>query len=559
MYSSLRRAFVSPGFRSACALGASGALVGFSGSVATSDQGQEGAWGPREPAPKHPLRPWDQDREFRRPGAPPVPGEPTYTRAQVAANDGVDGRPFWVSYRGGVYDVTEFHKIHPGGHIISQSAGADVSPFWNHWAVHHYSPHVGPYLEKIRIGALEEEHDPYEAEPVRDKAKQTVFMQRPYCSEAPNKVLVSSYLTSPAALYVRNHAPVPDCGFAPEGENWASNALKHEVVFEAVSCGIDGSSGNGDGDNNDNDNDNDKPSPSFTVRELEERFGTATITSILQCAGNRATEDIKATGESGFKGIPLERITQGMLGNVQWSGVRLADVLPALYPLECAASKRHGGGEWHVIFVGAEGYSASTPLARILDRKNDCLLATSMNGKPLTPDHGYPVRALLPGVAGARNVKWLDSISLSRKPVDAPWNAYYYRNAKLEQIQGLPLQSLILEVKHKRASSQSLQFEVSGVAYSGGTGNAIARVEVSKDGGKNWTEAKLKTEEVIPDDSSKNFGWVRWVAQVEVEKGLGKTVVCCRAFDTEGKTQIETTPKERGYIYSGWSKVEVGS
>ena len=539
MYSSLRRALVSPGVRSACVLGGVGALVGFSSLVATSDQGEEVS-PPRAPALKLP----------RRAGAAPVPGEPTFSRAQVASNDGVDGRPFWVSYRGGVYDATEFHKIHPGGHIITQSAGADVSPFWDVWAHHHHSPKVGAYLEEIRIGALEEEedneddHDPYEAEPVRNKALQTVFMQRPYCSETPDKVLVSSYLTSSAALYVRNHAPVPDCAWAPEGESRASNALKHEVVFEAVSCAGAGS--------------DDDSSPSFTVSQLQERFATAKITSILQCAGNRAGEDIKATGESGFSNSPLERITQGMLGNAQWSGVRLTDVLAVLYPEECTASQRHGGGEWHVIFEGADGYSASTPLARILARKNDCLLATHMNGDPLTPDHGYPVRALLPGVAGARNVKWLQSVSLSKEPVDAPWNAYYYKNSKAEQIQALPLQSLILEVRRKKGSGHSPLLYVSGVAYSGGSGNAIARVEVSKDGGQSWAEAKVKAEEVKPDDSSKSFGWVRWEAEVEVEKGQDKTVVCCRATDTEGKTQLEISPKERGYIYNGWSKVKVG-
>ena len=88
-----------------------------------------------------------------------MPGEPTFTRAQVASNDGVEGRPMWVSYRGGVYDATEFRRIHPGGHIISQAAGADVSAFWDVWAHHHHAPKVGQYLKEIRIGALKEKDD----------------------------------------------------------------------------------------------------------------------------------------------------------------------------------------------------------------------------------------------------------------------------------------------------------------------------------------------------------------------------------------------------------------
>jgi len=440
----------------------------------------------------------------------------------------------WVSYRGGVYDATEFRRIHPGGHIISQAAGADVSAFWDVWAHHHHSPKVGQYLKEIRIGALKEKddeeatHDPYDSEPVRDANVQTIFMDRPYCSETPVEHLGSSYLTSPAALYVRNHAPVPDCAWEPEGESRESNIQHHEVVFEEGDAGA---------------------SPTFTVADLQSRFGTVTVTSILQCAGNRAGEDIKATGNSGFTGSPLERITVGMLGNAQWTGVRLAEVLPALYPKECAAAAQHGGGEWHVVFEGADGYSGSTPLARILDPQNDCILATHMNGEPLSPDHGYPMRALLPGIAGARNVKWLQSISLSRVPVDAPWNEYYYKNRDGEQIQQLPLQSIITDTAQKEGTQL---LEVRGVAYSGGSGNSIARVEVSSDDGKSWSEATIKTEEVKKDQSSKSFGWVRWTAEVP-----RTAQVCCRATDTEGKTQCEISPKQRGYLYNGWSKVKV--
>ena len=71
----------------------------------------------------------------RRPGAAARPGEPTYSRAQVRSNDGSDGRPMWMTYRGGVYDVTEFHRVHPGGGLIKQAAGGDVSAFWDIWLV----------------------------------------------------------------------------------------------------------------------------------------------------------------------------------------------------------------------------------------------------------------------------------------------------------------------------------------------------------------------------------------------------------------------------------------
>ena len=464
----------------------------------------------------------------------------------------------WVTYLGGVYDVSAFVHVHPGGALIMQAAGGDVEAFWAVWAYHHDAPKVGEFLKQLRIGSLQpgpssrsEHDDPYEAEPIRDRTAQRTLTERPFCSETRNATLGSSYLTPAAALYVRNHAPVPDCAWPPEGESRASHAQQHEVVFEASVAGNGDDNGDGNGDDDD-----DGDAPAYTVAQLEKRFGTTTVTAILQCAGNRASEDIAATGASGFSGTPFEKITQGMLGNAQWTGVRLADVLPTLYPDECAAVRRHGGGEWHVVFEGADGYAASSPLARVLTRRNDCLLATHMNGEPLSPDHGYPCRALLAGVAGARNVKWLQSVSLQRRPIDAPWNEYYYKNAKAQHIQALPLQSLILDTTHT-AGTAARRVGVSGVAYGGGSGNAIARVEVSTDGGASWSDAVIKTEEVVADGSLGNFGWVRWSAELVATNKTTTTSVCCRATDVEGNTQREVSAKERGYCFSGWHFVEV--
>ena len=547
----------------------------------------------------------------RRPGAAPKAGEPVYSRKDVSVADGVDGRPMWITYKDGVYDVTDFERAHPGGNFIKQAAGADVSAFWDVWAHHHHAPKVGVFLEKLRIGALKKEDqiigktmgigietDPYEAEPKRVHSLQTVFAERPYVSETPKAVLDSSYLTSAEALYVRNHAPVPDEAWVPNGESKDSFAHNHEVVF---TTSIERrKEGKEDGD----EEEEEEEERSFTVKQLLHRFGSTKVTSVIQCAGNRASEDIVATGPSGFSGTIFENITQGMVGNAEWEGIRLSDVLPALYPKECAATKRHGGGEWHVVFEGADGYSASTPLNRILLPDNKCLLATHMNGERLSPDHGYPLRAMIPGVAGARSVKWLRGITLQKRAVDAPWNSYYYKDDLGGQIQSLPLNSIILHAipcysrdstnisKSSKKNNKKKKVLVSGVAYGGGSGNAISKVEVSTDGGRSWEVAHLKTQEIMPEkikkkkDSSqtttrddneqhtssshKNFGWVRWERELELELELdkhsgensfsqqqGKVSVYCRATDSEGKTQPEVSTKKRGYLFNGWSKLDV--
>ncbi len=506
-------------------------------------------------------------KERRRPGAKPVVGEPVYTLEEVAQADGTEGRPMWITYRGGVYDVTEFQHIHPGGHLIGQAAGADVGPFWDVWAHHHHAPKVGQYLDQLRIGALasgggegahdaamveeeeeeeeeEEVVDPYSSEPVRDRDLQTVFTERPYCSETPNEALGASYLTAANAFYVRNHAPVPDCAWPADGQSRESGAEAHDVLFDGVEKGdaCDGPLAT--------------TMVSLTAAKLEELFLRVTITSILQCAGNRASEDIAATGDSGFTNTPYENITHGMVGNAQWSGVRLAHVLPALYPTACQAALE-GDEEWHIVFEGADGYSASTPLARVLRTENDCVLATRMNGEPLSPDHGYPMRAVLPGVAGARNVKWLETVRLQRVPVDAPWNSYYYKDARAGQIQELPMQSLILSAK-----LQGSEIALSGIAYGGGSGNAIKVVEISTDGGETWAVATLQNNETELDDSQSHYGWTRWAATVphrnSAEASDPRSVtVCCTATDAAGNRQSKVSPKQRGYLFNGWHMVEV--
>ena len=108
----------------------------------------------------------------------------------------------WVTYRGGVYNVTEFHKVHPGGSLILQALGGDVAPFWDVWAYHHGAPKVGEYLEALRIGAVEgwsegddsestmgedPESDPYL--PSGASRAQTVA-RAAHCSETPNAVRV---------------------------------------------------------------------------------------------------------------------------------------------------------------------------------------------------------------------------------------------------------------------------------------------------------------------------------------------------------------------------------
>ena len=487
--------------------------------------------------------------------------EEYYTVDEVRKYDGSSGKPTFVTFRGGVYDVSKFMKNHPGGDFIKQAAGGDVEPFWQKWAYHYQSSKVKDVLNEIRVGTLIDSQeipqevnkdvakkdvlsdewsygpeDLYKNDPQRT-AEHKVLTHKPFCSETKNEALNKAYLTPNSALYVRNHAPVP---IDLELES-------HELLFLREGVVDDG-----------------EMLSFISLQDILKKYKPIHITSVLQCAGNRALEDIKATGKTGFVGTPFEKITSGEVGNILWSGVSLKDVLIDMYPNECKDQTSRKEDKWHVIFEGADEYESSTPLSHILDTKTDCILATKMNGKKLPRDHGYPVRVVLPGIAGARNVKWLQSIKISQEPSKSPWNSHYYRKNDGSHIQEIPLNSMILSPNRGDPISLNLDgcINLEGVAYSGGRGTHIKSVEVSVDNGETWEHSKLLFDEIKKDDSNAFFGWIRFQASVKIPSSRHGTknsriVIMCRATDENGVVQPETSKKQRGYLYNGWHKVEL--
>jgi sulfite oxidase len=254
--------------------------------------------------------------------------------------------------------------------------------------------------------------DFYAADPVRP-ASQLVLSDRPWSSETDVAVLAQHPLTPNQDFYVRNHAPVP-----------VIDPKAHRICFGYI-----------DGHRSD------VETTSFSLDELEAKFGKHRITSVLQCGGNRGGE-MMALGTTAFSGTPYYDIGPGMLGCAAWAGVKLRDVLAHVYPELFTAGDKEAAARAgkHVVFEGADGYVASFPLAHVADPANDALLVTEMNDEPLPPDHGAPVRVLMPGSIGARNVKWVTKIRISDAETDACWNGVYYKHGDgayvLEQGEG---------------------------------------------------------------------------------------------------------------------------
>ncbi|KAL0377292.1 UNVERIFIED_CONTAM: Sulfite oxidase [Sesamum radiatum] len=136
------------------------------------------------------------------------------------------------------------------------------------------------------------------------------------------------------------------------------------------------------------------------------------VTATLQCAGNRRTAMSRIRK---VKGVGWD---VAAIGNAVWSGAKLADVLELVGIPKCSHATPSGGK--HVEFVSIDKckeenggpYKASIPLSQATNPEADVLLAYEMNGETLNRDHGYPLRVIVPGVIGARSVKWLDSINI---------------------------------------------------------------------------------------------------------------------------------------------------
>ncbi len=293
----------------------------------------------------------------------------------------------------------------------------------------------------------------------------------------------------------------------------------------------------------------------LTVAELRQRFAEHTVTAVMQCAGNRRADMQTVRPTSGDPWAP------GAIGNAAWTGVALADVLHAagadkdraLHVAFEACDEVHMPGErrFH--------YGASIPMTKAMSP--EVLLAYGMNGAPLAPEHGFPVRLVVPGFAGVRSPKWLAAITVQDAPSD---NHMQQRDYKLvppdvteddvdwEQgvtINDMPLNAAICDpAQHAKLAAGMLQVR----GYAVATARDVVRVDVSRDGGRSWIQAQLE------HDGSSPWSWTFWTAAVELLKGEHELVV--RAWDSAGQTQPalpDDTWNFKGYLSAAWHRVLV--
>lgn len=465
-----------------------------------------------------------------------APPATLYTRAQVSQHKTAESG-YWVTYGHGVYDITEFAKQHPGGDKILLAAGGPVEPFWHVYTIH-ASPAVKNILEQYRIGTLDpsekvEERvidiqDPFSGDPVRSPVL-VVRSLKPFNAETPLPMLADYFLTPNELHYKRNHLPVP-------------NVTNDESAFTVQVQTPYGESVN------------------ITVDELKKEFKKCQITATLQCAGNRRQE-MKKFGQ--INGLPW---SSGAVGNAEYGGVWLLDVLKSVgWTPELIRSR----GYKHVLFDGLDGYGASIPLHKALSQDGDVMLAYEMNGGDLLPDHGFPLRTVVPGHVAARSVKWVNSISLSADESQSHWQQQDYKGfspssnwknidySKATSIQEMPVQSAILEPSREfKLDADAEQVTVRGYAWSGG-GHGIERVDVSADGGKNWHNADIISNS--DQEPNKVWAWCQWEAEIPIQTSEQVELVC-KAVDSAYNVQPETSAgiyNLRGVLSNAWDRFPV--
>lgn len=217
------------------------------------------------------------------------------------------------------------------------------------------------------------------------------------------------------------------------------------------------------------------------------------------------------------------------IGNAEWRGVLLSSLLKEAGVDDSA--------EW-LTFHGADGYHETLPLSEAM--KPSGLLATHMNGKPLTRDHGRPVRLLIPGLYGIKQVKWI-----TRMEVTSDWRAGYWHEKGWSREARVQVFSRI-DLPKSGEWFQRGEQEIRGIAFAGDRG--IDRVEVSWDGGKTWQVAEME-KPLSP------WSWVFWRKRVEFERG-GRYTVMVRAADQYSRVQDNTRRDPFPAGTTGYHKVE---
>jgi DMSO/TMAO reductase YedYZ molybdopterin-dependent catalytic subunit len=247
----------------------------------------------------------------------------------------------------------------------------------------------------------------------------------------------------------------------------------------------------------------------FTVRQLK-AMPKIEIVSVHQCAGSP---------------LAPEKATQRVC-NVTWGGVRLDDLLERL-EIEATASFVWSYGADSGAFGGVEcgPYIKDLPRSRIAD---DVLLAYEMNGAALLPEHGFPLRLVVPGFYGTNSVKWLRRLELRAERAASPFTTTWYNDAQpngtTRPVWEIAPQSVIVSPAPGHKVKRGDRLPVWGWAWAEG---GVSAVDLSCDGERSWTSCGT--------EGTSSHGWIRFSCEWTAVEGC--TSLTSRATSRDGDQQ----------------------
>lgn len=271
------------------------------------------------------------------------------------------------------------------------------------------------------------------------------------------------------------------------------------------------------------------------------------VPAIIECAGNHRALFHEVDGRQIVTPPGTAELiwSTGAVGMAEWSGVPLGDVLRLAGVKDEAV---------HVCATGSETDSLEgsvrmpMPIEKALDK--DTLLALHMNSHPLSLDHGYPVRVLVPGWIGAYSIKWVQDVEVSCRKIwvrrntesyvmmGDQWPPEQFVPSKGKPLTRLNIKSALALPRSVRLASGNHRLK----GYARSPGRKIAAVDWSDDSGHSWHSAELI-------GSNEIYGWVQFVFDWQARPG--KQHIMTRATDVSGQVQPDQVPfNTAGYLYN---------
>ena len=284
----------------------------------------------------------------------------------------------------------------------------------------------------------------------------------------------------------------------------------------------------------------------LSLDELRTR-PAAELTVTMECAGN---------GRARFDPRPVSQPwLNEAIGTARWRGTALRPLLEEAGVPDATVEVLLTGLDRGVEGGEEQAFQRSLPLDEAL--RDEVLLAYEMNGAPLLPQHGFPLRVIVPGWYGMTNVKWLGRIEFLETPFAGYQNSQGYRLRQTEDDEGVPLDRMqprslmvppgIPEFLTRDRFLEAGEILLEGRAWSGHA--PIASVEVSADGGSTWALAELE-----PD--GERWAWRGWTYRWQAEHG--DHLLCSRARDEVGNEQpLEMPWNVGGYANNAVQTVRV--